>query len=277
MITLQTPQAAIEEVLSLTSVISVVLLQNTELPYFYGTNNHLDQQQQYMVAYFINNIVETMPESMKAFDFPVIDFYAYAYLLTPEITFVILAQRRDLSIKLLATRKIQAVINEYPDQVIDFFARKHQKDKPESVTVASPDALAVAEAGSAGFESIERLGQDLNNLSQIVCKYLGPKLTQKYWNEARPQFAWIENFQINNQAEITFSGDSQAATLAEHYHCITEWTAAFLQPCSQIIQDLPQKIEQHHVGLRQKQYLSICSQASLSQSSHLDSTEDSLF
>ncbi|MGB7412865.1 MAG: hypothetical protein WA902_01530 [Thermosynechococcaceae cyanobacterium] len=173
MVNLQPPQAAIEEVLNIPSVIGVLLLQETELPYFYGKNNHLDQQQQYMVACFINNIVETMPESMKAFDFPVIDFYAYAFLLTPEITFVILSQRRDLSIKLLATRKLQTVIDEYPDQVIDFFARKHQRNKPglELATVAASDILTVAEAASDEFKSLKRLGQDLNDLSPFPTSY----------------------------------------------------------------------------------------------------------
>lgn len=87
--------------------------------------------------------------------------------------------------------------------------------------------------------------QSLNNLSQIVSKYLGPKLTSQYWEASRPQYAWSKNFEINSKAKISFTGNFQALTPSIYYFCMRQWTEEFMQECSQIMRDLPQLVAQH--------------------------------
>ncbi len=275
------PKDVIEEALNLSSVIGVVLLRKTELPCFFAKENVLEQQQQYTLACYIENIVETMPESMKAFDFPVMDFYAYAYLLKPEVTFVILALRRDINIKLLSTRSLETVINQHPEQVIAFFEAENEGDQSgkELEQKVSPGTSADASPKVVleGGDCMGTLLQDLNGLSQIVCKYLGPQLTARYWTASQPNVGWIEQFQINDRAKITFAGNLKAPVLAVNYSHLEQWTGEFIQQCSQIIRDLPQKISQQDVNLSHKPYLSVAPISHLVQVSSFDRQEDSIF
>ena len=119
--------------------------------------------------------------------------------------------------------------------------------------------------------------ENLNHVSQIVSKYLGPKLTAHYWNASRPEYAWSKNFEINNKAKITFSGNLQTLTPGVYHFCMRQWTDAFVKECSQIMKELPQLIAQHAVSSSQKFDLAIVPKCSVAERSSFEVEEHSLF
>jgi hypothetical protein len=267
-------QDVIKEALKLASVAGVALISKNTVPYFCAKDDHLNGQQQQTLACLIGSIVDSHASIRTAFEFQVMDYHAYAYPLQSRVTFVILAQQPDVRIKLLGIKNWQPVTEDNTDQFIAFFKAVEQTSKPVhndgAEILKTPPPKVVNTTGT-----VEALLQTLNDLSQSVSKFLGPQLTASYWKTSRPAYQWIENFEINHQAEITFTGNARALVTPVHHLCIRQWTHAFMTQCSQIIQDLPRKVEQHQVSIGQD-HLSIVPLGTLTKLASLE-PESSLF
>ncbi|PZD73543.1 hypothetical protein C1752_02142 [Acaryochloris thomasi RCC1774] len=264
----------IREALKLTSVVGVALLQQNAVPYFCAKDQYLNGQQQQTLACLIGNIIDSTASGRTAFEFQVMEYYAYAYPLKLQVNFVILARQPDVRIKLLGVQQWQSVTEDNTEQFIDFFKAVEQESELKrkqdvEVTQAPPSQPADATG------TIEALLQRLNSLSQSVSKFLGPQLTASYWKASRPKYTWIENFEVNHLAEFTFTGNTQALATPVNHLCIRQWTHAFMYRCSQIIQDLPQKVAQHQASLGQE-HLSIVPIGNLAKLASLEQ-ESSLF
>lgn len=269
-------QDLIDASLNLASVMGIALIQKFAIPYVCVKNQHLNEQQQQTLACLLGNVVENIPDGLKAFEFQVMDYYAYAYQLQPQITFVILAHQQDVCIKLLTAQKLQPLIeeSEQVENLITFFKTMATEQQETEAVPAPSKPEPVSDRDES---SIEQSVQDLNDLSQAVVKYLGPQLTANYWQTSRPEYAWINNFEITPSAKIQFSGDLQASMSAVNHLCLRQWTNAFIKQCSQIIQDLPHKIEQYQTERGNKLNLSIVPTGNLARLAQLTPTEDSLF
>ena len=267
----------IKESLSLASVTGVALIQKTAVPYFCVKDSHFNGQQQNTLACLIGNVIESTASNLKAFEFQVMDYHAYAYPLQPQVTFIILAQQPDVRIKLLGVHKWQSVAEHNTDRFVSFFKEVEQAHKQK---LEKDEAHRGADSGNPGTDTadtIEALLHKLNSLSQSVSKFLGPQLTANYWGTSRPAYEWLEKFEITPLAEITFTGDCQALTIAINHLCIRQWTNAFMKQCSQIIQDLPRKIEQDQIRMGQRQTLSIVPIGTLTKLANLEPQEGGLF
>jgi hypothetical protein len=99
----------------------------------------------------------------------------------------------------------------------------------------------------------------LNHLSQFTTQYLGTAVITNYWKSSRPDLDWLQNFQVDRAAHLTFSsplaqGTSQLVT-AEQQQWIQQWVLAFIKRCSQVIRDFSTIVEQRALSDRQKQIL----------------------
>lgn len=107
--------------------------------------------------------------------------------------------------------------------------------------------------------SLKEVLAALNHLSQFTTHYLGNTVITNYWKSTRPQVDWLNNFQVDRSAQITFSGSSsQGGALAvgsQQHQWIQEWVAAFIKRCSKVIRDFPVIIEQKALDDRQKKLL----------------------
>lgn len=105
--------------------------------------------------------------------------------------------------------------------------------------------------GILGFKrvvvKIEDLAIALNHLVQFSRDYLGTILTFNHWQSTRPQFDWLDNFQIN-RAKITFSGIATETANATQLQWIQEWAIAFIYQVSQVIKDFGSSIQQKRIG-----------------------------
>lgn len=95
---------------------------------------------------------------------------------------------------------------------------------------------------------IDDLVRALNQLSEFSNNYLGSTLTSNNWRSTRPQFDWLDNFQINRSAEFAFSGIITETVSLVQLQSIQEWVSAFIKQSSQIIRDFATIIEQKKIG-----------------------------
>jgi hypothetical protein len=99
----------------------------------------------------------------------------------------------------------------------------------------------------------------LNHFSQFTTQYLGTTVVTNYWKTTRPDVPWLNNFQVDRSAQISFNGTGAMNPLqeldSEQHQWVQDWTAAFIQRCSRVIRDFPTIIEQRALDDRQKTLL----------------------
>jgi hypothetical protein len=99
----------------------------------------------------------------------------------------------------------------------------------------------------------------LNHFSQFTTQYLGTTVVTNYWKTTRPDVPWLNNFQVDRSAQISFNGTGVTNPLqeldTEQHQWVRDWTAAFIQRCSRVIRDFPTIIEQRALDDRQKALL----------------------
>ena len=96
---------------------------------------------------------------------------------------------------------------------------------------------------------IEDIVVALNQLNHFSNSYLGNVLTCNTWQLTRPQFDWLNNFQINRSTKkFTFSGTSAESADTLQLQWIQEWVSAFIYQISQTIKDFSTSVEQKKIG-----------------------------
>jgi hypothetical protein len=96
---------------------------------------------------------------------------------------------------------------------------------------------------------IEDLVIALNQLNYFSNSFLGAILTFNAWQSTRPQFDWLDNFQVNRATKnITFSGITTSTADAIQLQWIQEWVSAFIYQISQTIRDFAISVEQKRIG-----------------------------
>lgn len=123
---------------------------------------------------------------------------------------------------------------------------------------SQPPASSQPSTADAAIDLKELLAT-LNHLSHFTTQYLGTAVITNYWKSSRPDIDWLQNFQVDRSAHLTFSsplaqGANQAIT-AEQQQWVQQWVLAFIKRCSQVIRDFPTIVEQRALSDRQKQIL----------------------
>lgn len=93
--------------------------------------------------------------------------------------------------------------------------------------------------------TVEELVATFNLVTHCSKQYLGSSLTEKYFESSRPSFDWLENFQINKSAQITFSGVRGSVVTTLQLKWFEKWVNSFIKNCSLIVHDFPHIIEQN--------------------------------
>lgn len=215
-------QEIIQNFLNIILVLGVALIDERSQLYFYVKEQALDWKGKQALKQSILQVIVKTPERSEFFEFQVMGYYAHAYTLNPNLTFLFFTRTDVSANKLLAlsAKQLKAAM---------------QRDIDSTVTTFK---LLPVEA------TVEELLKALNQLSQFSSNYLGTQLTTNYWQLTRPSLVWLDNFEINRSAEITFSSViTEPVSALQHQH-VKEWAAAFIKRCSQIVKDLPTIIEQ---------------------------------
>lgn len=144
-------------------------------------------------------------------------------------------------------------------------AQYHPLDNPsiphlDNQPTTSPQSInPIPSTPAPDLVNIKELLTALNHFSQFTTQYLGNTVVTNYWKSTRPDVEWLNNFQIDRSAQLTFveAGSSNSAQVIspEQHQWVQAWTAAFIQRCSRVIRDFSTIVEQRALDDRQKKLL----------------------
>jgi predicted regulator of Ras-like GTPase activity (Roadblock/LC7/MglB family) len=97
----------------------------------------------------------------------------------------------------------------------------------------------------------------VNQLSKFTTQYLGTAVIVNYWKATRPNAQWLDSFQVERSAQITYSGTQpiHQKLTAQEQQWLRDWVSAFIKRCSQVIRDFPTLITQTALNSQQKMLL----------------------
>lgn len=79
-----------------------------------------------------------------------------------------------------------------------------------------------------------------------------------YWKTTRPAVDWLNHFQIERSAQMTFAVQVPSERLPilspSQHQCLKEWVAAFIERCSKVIRNFA-KIVRHSLDKQQSALL----------------------
>lgn len=95
--------------------------------------------------------------------------------------------------------------------------------------------------------TIAQVITNFESIASITSCYLGGMITAKNFNESRPEIEWLQQFSMDKQGKISFTGTLTHQATMMQLKWLEKWTNAFIKKCSLIIQDLPNIIEEKHL------------------------------
>jgi hypothetical protein len=114
--------------------------------------------------------------------------------------------------------------------------------------------------------TIDDLVTLLNYLKDLSSKYLGRSLTTNYLQASRPDFNWLTQFQLNPLGQVTYSGAPQGPITALQLYWFQQWSEAYIQECTQVMQILPTLLDRQQLAILYTVQVSPSSIASLGKS-----------
>ena len=191
-------QEGIEDFLNLPGIVSVALIDGQSQPFFADLDRAFNLQQKEALSQGVLQVVETIPEGFESFEFQFSAYQVYIYKLVFGRVLLVLARRTsdysDCLQKIEFVREaIQAnfegaiatlktlTVSQTPDEPIE-------KPQPQPSSATLQDLLAA-----------------LNHLSRFTTQYLGIPVIVNYLKSTRPDQEWLQRFQIDRAAHISFS------------------------------------------------------------------------
>ncbi len=103
-------------------------------------------------------------------------------------------------------------------------------------------------------EYIQDFVDALNHILTQSRKYLGPKVSDKYLWVSKPDFKWLDQFQIDAVNKIVYvENKSHQREINEvHEHQLKKWLNKFLNQCSQTILDFESELEPSYLEFIEK-------------------------
>ncbi|MES1025513.1 hypothetical protein ABN584_21685 [Gloeocapsa sp. BRSZ] len=244
-------QEFIHEFLKIPGVLGVALIQGQSIPYFYANNRKIEGHEKHSLIEILQQSITIVSSEVDCFKFQVKEYYAYSYKLNYHLSFLVITDT-DIAknqLRALAAQQLKAILQKDVDQTIKTFKLLTEAFSQIQVfsNKAKPELYAIKNSSLSLEEvslNITELLNALNRLSQFSSNYIGTKLTANYWQLTRPNFDWLDNFQVNRSAELVFHGALTETVTAQQHRIVKEWVAAFIKKSSQVIQDLPVMIEE---------------------------------
>ncbi|MGK7902947.1 MAG: hypothetical protein AB4352_16360 [Hormoscilla sp.] len=287
----------VKDFLNLPGIAGVALMDRRSRPYFCGVDSALNFQQKEALAQGIRQVVETTPESFESFEFQFAAHQVYIYKLASDMILLVLTSSGLVySDYLPALQKLKAALSADLSTGVATFrllagnitlsGQEYWKPaasdgtKPGQ-TAAVPAPVAKTASGTStgsrnGFHdaaspqpdakngthqvTLKEILAALNQLSEFTTQYLGVAVISNYWKTSRPQnIEWLNHFQVNRKAEISFNGESSQSESGEvteqEISSIQSWVAAFINRCAKVIRDFPALVEQKALNPQQKELL----------------------
>jgi uncharacterized protein YjbI with pentapeptide repeats len=91
--------------------------------------------------------------------------------------------------------------------------------------------------------TLEEVMRAFTHLGECAGRYVGSKMTARYWESSRPDCEWLQNFQVSASGQITFAGNpNETLTFARLLAC-SQWSDNFVKSCSAIVGQFPSLVD----------------------------------
>ncbi len=97
-------------------------------------------------------------------------------------------------------------------------------------------------AGMRQKYTVKELLDRFSPICNSSSRYLGNIMTAKYFHSSRPNFEWLNQFEINKSNQITFEGSLEDSVSPLQLRWFQAWINNFIESCSQIIKDFSKLI-----------------------------------
>lgn len=222
--------------LSIPGVLGIAVLGRRTRPYFYRSFQDLEKRQQDALIQGLFQVLDSMPSGFDYFDFQFAQQRVFVYPLQQDwVLLVAVDDSLELSTYTQAVNQLRDSLMTDTSRALRalrYFASQQDCDPVPQVTPPTQSLPTLGEILAA-----------LNHLCQATTGYLGRAVIVNYWKSARqdllklrPQAQWLEQFQVERTAEITYLGTEQKIT-ADQYQLLREWVAAFLNRCEEVIRN----------------------------------------
>ncbi|NCJ07677.1 hypothetical protein GS597_14390 [Synechococcales cyanobacterium C] len=266
--------------LNLPKVLGVALVKQHRIHSLVVSPQNYKTADQQKLLHVTQKALTDLPSSFDALEVLVGNNYAYLYPLSDDLCVCAITENNNLIIKSIVGRRLQKSLQQNLEATkSDFRALQRQQTERTKINANAADAsltklqIASPELPEPNLTFAE-VNLALNRLSETVCEFLGPKLTVNFWLSSRPDYGWLRQFEVSETTHLTFMGDEKMAVSAVQHLCIREWTRNFMKQCSHIVHDLPSRIENSGMDVRQRKALSI---RTLSTEDLSSSEDESLF
>lgn len=238
-------QEGISDFLNLPGIVGVALMDGQSQPFFADLDRAFNLQQNEALSQGVLQVIETIPEDFESFEFQFSAYQVYIYkLIFGRVLLVLAHQNLDYSDYSQKIKFVQEAIqtdfegaistlrtltvSQTPDEPIE-------KPKPQPSSATLQDVLAA-----------------LNHLSMFTTQYLGIPIIVNYLKSTRPDQEWLQQFQIDRAAHVSFSStESDISLSTEQQQWIRDWMAAFIRRCSKVVRDFATIVEQKALNPQQ--------------------------
>ena len=90
--------------------------------------------------------------------------------------------------------------------------------------------------------TVKELLDRFSGICNCSNRYLGNIMTAKYFHSSRPNFEWLNKFEINKSNQITFQGALEDSVSPLQLRWFQAWINNYIESCSQIIKDFSKLI-----------------------------------
>ena len=97
-------------------------------------------------------------------------------------------------------------------------------------------------AGMRQKYTVKELLDRFSPICNSSSRYLGNIMTAKYFHSSRPNFEWLNQFEINKSNQITFGGSLEDSVSPLQLRWFQAWLNNFIESCSQIIKNFSKLI-----------------------------------
>jgi hypothetical protein len=276
-------QDLIQNFLVLPDVVGIALMQGRIIPYFYVKEKIIDAEQKIeLIRHFRKSILD-IPTLSNCLEFQIDSYFGYTYKLNDILTLLVIVSQHSIAVKSMANNILLSALKSDLNTTVKLFEGLTRKvfqpvkiDATPVDKITTDHLISIDESLKEDY-TIEDLVTTLNALSQIVCSYLGPKITSNFWQLTRPKQEWLNSFNIKSTATIEFVGSTTDLVSPLQHLFIREWTNQFINQCSHIIRDLPSRIDQKLLDQKHRRMISIVPKGYLNEVENLSYQSSSLF
>jgi len=243
-------QEGIKDFLNLPGIVGVALMDGQSQLFSGDIDQAFNLQQKEALSQGVLQVIETIPEGFESFEFQFSAYQVYIYkLVFGRVLLVLARQTLDYSDYLQRIEFVREAIRADFEGAIATLrtltvsqppSRPIEKPQPQPSSATLQDVLAA-----------------LNHLSRFTTQYLGIPVIVNYLKSTRPDQEWLQQFQIDRAAHISFSStDGMTQPLSdEQQQWIRDWMAVFIRRCSQAVRDFATIVEQKALNPQQKALL----------------------